>query len=213
MRVVLVGPPGSGKGTQAVELAKRLQVPHISTGDIFRKNLREGTTLGKTARGYMDRGVLVPDSLTCEMVEDRLAQTDCSGGALLDGFPRSIPQAEWLLGWLNRSKQAAQVFSLEVPDSLLMERICGRRVCTKCGTPYHVSYNPPPPSCSVCGSLDIVHRADDKEEVVFARLETYQRETAPVLGVLGTLSVHSVDGVGTVDEIRGRILGFCPQEG
>jgi len=201
---MLFGPPGSGKGTQATELAKFFAVPHIATGDIFRKNLREGTALGVTAKSFMEKGQLVPDSLTCEMVADRLSAPDCSTGALLDGFPRSVPQAEWTLTWL--SDRDAQVISLEVPDELLIGRISGRRVCAQCSTPYHVTANPPPVRCH-CGSTEIVQRADDREEVVRARLETYSRETAPVLGVLGQkVKVFAVDGVGSVDDVRARIL-------
>lgn len=201
---MLYGPPGSGKGTQATELAKFFGVPHIATGDIFRRNLRDGTALGQTARSYMDKGALVPDSVTCDMVADRLAAEDCRDGALLDGFPRTVPQADWLLGWL--SGRSAQVISLEVPNALVVERISGRRVCSQCSTPYHVTANPPPSQCH-CGSSDIVQRPDDREAVVLARLETYTRDTVPVLGVLRQqVVVHSVDGVGSVEDVRARIL-------
>lgn len=201
---MLYGPPGSGKGTQATELARFFGVPHIATGDIFRRNLREGTALGQTARSFMDKGALVPDSVTCDMVADRLAAEDCRTGALLDGFPRTVPQAEWLLSWL--AGRPSQVISLEVPNALVVERISGRRVCSQCSTPYHVTANPPPSQCP-CGSSDIVQRPDDREAVVLARLETYDRDTVPVLGVLREqVAVHSVDGVGSVDDVRARIL-------
>jgi len=202
---MLFGPPGCGKGTQATELAKHLGDPHIATGDIFRRNLRENTPLGITARSFMANGGLVPDSITCEMVADRLANADCGRGALLDGFPRTVVQANWVLDWLDG--RDAQVVSLTAPTSLLLERMAGRRVCAQCSTPYHVRYNPPPANCTVCGSTEIVQRPDDKEAVVLDRLQVYERDTAPVLGVLaGSVVVHSVDGVGTVDEVRGRIL-------
>jgi adenylate kinase len=151
----------------------------------------------------MDRGQLVPDSLTCEMVADRLAADDCKNGALLDGFPRSVPQADWILSWL--SGRSARVVSLEVPEALVVARISGRRVCIRCSTPYHVDSGVP--AVCACGSTEIVQRADDQEGVVRPRMDTYRRDTAPVLGVLGAvLPVHAVDGVGPVDEVRTRIL-------
>jgi adenylate kinase len=202
---MLYGLPGSGKGTQATALAVAFGVPHIATGDIFRKNLREGTPLGQTAKGYMEKGQLVPDSLTCEMVADRLSEPDCQNGALLDGFPRSVPQAHWLLDWL--SARPARVISLEVPEQMVVERISGRRVCSQCSTPYHVTADPPPPTCRHCGSAEIVQRRDDREDVVAARLQTYTQDTAPVLGVLQQkVPVFVVDGVGSVEDVRGRIL-------
>lgn len=205
MITMLFGPPGCGKGTQAGYLATSFSVPHIATGDIFRKNLKEGTPLGVTARGYMEKGQLVPDELTCAMVGDRLAQPDCEAGVLFDGFPRSVPQARWLIALIG--DRPARVVSMEVPNQLLIERTAGRRVCTRCSAPYHIAHNPPPPQCSNCGSSDIVQRKDDAEDVVRTRLETYDRDTAPVLGVLrDAFPVFAVDGVGTVDEVRARIL-------
>jgi len=211
MITMLFGPPGSGKGTQAVALARLFAVPHIATGDIFRKNLKEGTALGILARSFMDKGQLVPDQVTCDMVADRLTQPDCADGVLFDGFPRTVSQAEWLLNWL--SGRPARVFSLTVPDSFLLERITGRRVCTKCGVPYHIVYNPPPDACTQCGGADIVHRADDQEAVVRDRLVVYARDTAPVLGVLSSLPVYPIDGVGSVEDIRSRILGAIASAG
>ena len=210
MNVLLFGPPGSGKGTQARDVAGALSIPHVATGDIFRKHLREGTELGKLARSYMDRGELVPDSVTCDLVASRLSEPDAAGGVLLDGFPRSVPQAEWLLGWLRSNLPGeVVVLNLMVPDSLLVERISGRRTCLKCGATYHVTSNPPPASgCGQCGNAEVVQRKDDSEEVVVARLATYARETAPVLGVLrGAAVVHDIDGVGPIDGIRARIFG------
>lgn len=207
MNVLLFGPPGSGKGTQAKDVSTALAIPHIATGDIFRKHLKEGTELGKLARSYMDRGQLVPDSVTCDLVASRLVENDALKGVLLDGFPRSVPQAEWLMGWFAANgRGAVEVLNLMVPDALLVERIAGRRTCSGCGATYHAVYNPPPASgCASCGG-EVIQRKDDAEDVVRARLATYHRETAPVLGVLaGAARVHDIDGVGAIDEIRSRI--------
>lgn len=207
MNVLLFGPPGSGKGTQAKDLAAALGVPHVATGDIFRRHLKEGTELGKLARSYMDRGQLVPDSVTCDLVASRLVEADALNGVLLDGFPRSVPQAEWLVGWFpEHGRTVGAVINLMVPDAALIERISGRRACVKCGATYHVVYNPADGStCTVCGA-EVVQRKDDAEDVVRARLETYHRETAPVLGVLrGAGPVHDIDGMGDIAAIQGRI--------
>lgn len=210
MIAMLFGPPGSGKGTQAKDLAAALAVPHVATGDIFRKHLKEGTELGRLARSFMDRGELVPDQVTCDLVASRLSEGDAAGGVLLDGFPRSVFQAKWLIGWLaGRDRSIGGVINLLVPDAVVVERISGRRSCLSCGATYHVTYAPPGHDgrCTKCGA-DVAQRGDDKEEVVRNRLETYQRETAPVLGVLhdAGVAVHDVAGVGSVDEIKGRIF-------
>ncbi len=209
MIAMLFGPPGSGKGTQAKEVAARLAVPHVATGDIFRKHLKSNTELGQLARSYMDKGQLVPDSVTCDLVASRLVEDDAVSGVLLDGFPRSVPQAEWLLGWLSaRGKAIGAVVNLLVPDAMLIERIAGRRSCLGCGATFHVTANPPAPdgTCTACGA-EVVQRADDREEVVRARLETYARETAPVLGALaGHAPVHDVDGTGSIEDVQTRIF-------
>lgn len=209
MIAMLFGPPGSGKGTQARDLAGALGVPHVATGDIFRKHLKEGTDLGKLARSYMDRGELVPDQVTCDLVAARLSEADAADGVLLDGFPRSVFQARWLVGWLGeRGKDIGAVVNLVVPDAAVVERISGRRSCLSCGATFHVVYAPAPGGkCERCGA-DVVQRADDKEDVVLSRLATYQRETAPVLGVLREtgVPVKDVDGIGGVEEIKGRIF-------
>lgn len=209
MIAMLFGPPGSGKGTQAKDLAAALGVPHVATGDIFRKHLKEGTDLGKLARSYMDRGELVPDQVTCDLVASRLSEADAAGGVLLDGFPRSVFQANWLVGWLGgRDRKVDAVANLIVPGEVVVERISGRRSCLSCGATYHQTYAPAPGGkCAACGA-DVVQRGDDKEDVVRARLATYERETAPVLGVLrqAGVPVHDIDGVGGVDEIKGRIF-------
>lgn len=207
MNVVLFGPPGSGKGTQAQALAAALGVPHVATGDIFRKHLKEGTELGRTARSYMDRGELVPDQVTCDLVASRLVEPDATVGVLLDGFPRSTVQASWLVGWLGQQDRALDhVLNLVVPDGLVVERISGRRTCSKCGATWHVVYNPSPDACRSCGG-QVVQRKDDAEDVVVSRLATYARETVPVLGVLrGVCAVHDIDGVGGIEEVRMRIF-------
>lgn len=206
--VLLFGPPGSGKGTQAQDLAGRLLVPHVATGDIFRKHLKEGTELGLLARSYMDRGELVPDSVTCDLVASRLEEPDARDGVLFDGFPRSVPQAEWLVRWLGEHGRAIDaVVNLRVPDESVISRLSGRRSCLSCGATYHLVSNPPGADgrCTRCGG-EVVQRADDREETIRARLETYQRETAPVLDVLRRAApVYDIDGLGGIDEVQGRI--------
>lgn len=219
MIVLLFGPPGSGKGTQATAISEALAIPHVATGDIFRKNLKEGTPLGVLARSYMDNGGLVPDEVTCDMVASRLSDSDCGlgvremavspRGVLLDGFPRSTRQAEWLLAWLEERGHAINaVVNLQVPQFLLLERISGRRSCLGCGATYHVTASPPKVEgrCDRCGG-GIVQRKDDAEAVVRDRLDVYESQTAAALPVLRTsATVHDIDGVGSVDEIRTRIF-------
>jgi adenylate kinase len=208
MNVALFGPPGSGKGTQARDVSAALGVPHVATGDIFRRHLKEGTELGRLARSYMDLGQLVPDSVTCDLVASRLSEADAAGGVLLDGFPRSVPQARWLTGWLReRGTRIHHVINLQVPDAVIIERLSGRRVCLGCGATYHVVYAPPPEGgCATCGGA-VVQRKDDREEVVLERLEVYARETAPVLDVLREgATVHDIVGTGAVEDIRARIF-------
>jgi adenylate kinase len=207
VNVLLFGPPGSGKGTQAKDLSDALRIPHVATGDIFRKHLKEGTELGRLAKSFMDRGELVPDSVTCDLVATRLQEGDARDGVLLDGFPRSVPQAEWLVRWFGEhGRRFDAVLNLQIVDAVVIERISGRRTCLGCGATYHVVYNPPPaPGCARCGA-EVVQRKDDAEDVVRARLETYHRETAPVLGVLRRAGpVNDIDGVGEIDVVRGRL--------
>ncbi len=208
MNVLLFGPPGSGKGTQAADLASRLKIPHVATGDIFRKNLRDGTALGRLARSYMDKGNLVPDSVTCDMVADRLLQADAASGALLDGFPRTVPQAEWLLAWLGeRSGRIDVVISLLADNSIIVDRVTGRRSCMNCGATYHVRNAPPNAdgTCTKCGAA-VLQRKDDQEDVVVTRLETYARDTAPILAALrGRSTIYDIDGVGEIAVVQARI--------
>jgi adenylate kinase len=208
MTVLLFGPPGSGKGTQAKDLAARLGVPHVATGDIFRRHLKEGTELGARAKAYMQGGGLVPDAFTCEIVASRLEEPDAANGVLLDGFPRTAAQAEWLLAWLAaRGRRVDGVINLVVPDEAILKRLTGRRSCPSCGATFHLEYAPADGErCSRCGTA-VIQRDDDKPEVVRTRLETYARETIPVLPVLRPVApVHDIAGTGDVADIRARVF-------
>ena len=206
--LVLFGPPGAGKGTQAAFLCDELGVPQVATGDIFRKHLKEGTELGQLARSYIDKGQLVPDEVVWDLVENRLSESDCDGGVLLDGFPRSVRQAELFVDWANRvGRKVDAVVSLEVADEHLMARLTGRRTCIACGASYHVLHSPTKVEdvCDRCGS-EVVQRSDDTEETVGKRLGTYHSETAPVLDYFDELGlVRRVDGVGTIQAITERL--------
>ena len=208
MDVILFGPPGAGKGTQASAISTLLGIPHISTGDIFRRHLKEGTELGQLARSYIDKGQLVPDQVVCDIVASRLVEADAQGGALLDGFARTVPQAEMLYSWLEaQGRGIGAVVNLQVPDAILVARLAGRRTCLGCGASYHVEHNPPGDGdiCTQCGA-EVVQRKDDHEETIKARLETYVRDTAPVLGWVGPRStVHTIDGAQPIDDIRSTI--------
>lgn len=178
-----MGPPGAGKGTQAARIAEYCNVPHISTGDIFRAAIKAGTELGMKLKGYLDAGQLVPDAVTIEVIKERLKEPDCSGGFLLDGFPRTIPQAEALDRMLgDLGVRLSAVLNIAVSPEALLQRLTGRRICRKCGTPYHVVFNPPavPGVCDRCGG-ELYQRSDDSEETVRERLEVYTKQTAPVL--------------------------------
>lgn len=183
MRLILLGAPGAGKGTQAVALAEKLKIPHISTGDIFRYNIRNGTPLGKLAKGYIDSGALVPDDVTISIVKDRLQQDDCKAGFILDGFPRTIPQAESLEKELEQMDMPLHyVVDISVPDSDIIKRLSGRRVCSKCNMSYHMEYGPPKADgvCDSCGA-PVVQREDDREDTVLNRLKTYHSQTEPLI--------------------------------
>ena len=178
--IILLGPPGSGKGTQAKVLSGKLALPHISTGDILRQNIRQGTPLGKQAQTYMNAGKLVPDDLVLAMLFDRIAEPDCENGCILDGFPRTIPQAEALQDKINGNHLI--VVNLDVPDAELIERLTGRLVCKNCGATFHKKYAPPREAgiCDSCGGA-LIQRSDDSLEVVQSRLAVYEKQTAPLL--------------------------------
>lgn len=209
MFILLLGPPGGGKGTQAARIMERLQVPQVSTGDIFRKHLKEGTELGRRAKGYMEAGALVPDELVFEIARSRLAEADCESGALLDGFPRNLDQARFLDAWLvSGGRRVDLVLNLQVPDEEVVKRLSGRRVCLDCGATYHVVFNPPTRegACDRCGSGSVVQRADDQETTILARLVAYHEQTSPIIGHYRDQGVvKDVIGVGTIDDIWGRV--------
>jgi adenylate kinase len=208
MRIVLIGPPGAGKGTQALMLRQALEVPHISTGDLLREAVREGTALGKAAKDYMDKGELVPDQLVTAMVEERLQRHDCRAGFILDGFPRNIPQAEDLSAHLAKEgKRLDGVVSIVVPRVELVERLSGRRVCSQCGAMYHVRFDPPRQAgvCNRCQGT-LYQRSDDNAETVNARLAVYEGATAPLLAYYASKGLlHAVDGSGTPELVFTRI--------
>ncbi len=183
MKIILVGPPGAGKGTQAEKIVVKWNVAHISTGDILRANVKAGSELGKTAKKFMDAGGLVPDDVIVGMMRDRLAEKDCENGFILDGFPRTVPQAEALAKLLAELKiELDGVILLDVADEIVVERLCGRRMCRKCGKIFHIKFNPSKSgeSCDACGS-ELYQRDDDKEEVIRARLSVYHTQTAPLI--------------------------------
>jgi adenylate kinase len=210
MDVVLFGPPGAGKGTQAAAVAERLSVPHVSTGDIFRRHLKDGTELGLLARSFMDRGQLVPDDVVVSIVASRLEDADASGGVLFDGFPRTVRQAELLSAWLvAHDRTVDRVLNLRVPDAVVVARLSGRRTCMACGATYHAVYNAPTQAgrCDRCEG-DVIQREDDREETVRARLETYHRDTAPVLAWLrANASVADIDANQRIETVRAAVLG------
>lgn len=211
MRIVLVGPPGAGKGTQAQMLCQTFNIPHISTGDLLRQAVREETVLGKEARSYMDKGELVPDELVTAMVAERLQQLDRANGFLLDGFPRTIAQADALAAELARSgKKLDGVVSIMVPRADLIERLSGRRVCRECGVMYHERFDPPKRTgvCDRCQGT-LYQRNDDNAETVSARLSVYERATAPLLSYYRDRALlYEIDGSGTPEAVNQRITAM-----
>lgn len=209
MRLVLVGPPGAGKGTQAQFLASHYAIPHISTGDIFRANLKEGTPLGIEARSFMDRGDLVPDSVTNEMVRDRLGKADVANGFLLDGFPRNVAQAEVLRAILAEKRTPLNaVLELSVDTAEIILRLSGRRVCRNCGKVWHIEFDKTsdPQKCDICQG-ELYQREDDKEEVITRRLEVYQEQTAPIISFYRTEGLLiTISATGSVSEITERAV-------
>ncbi|MBI5997380.1 adenylate kinase [Clostridium perfringens] len=204
MKIVLLGPPGAGKGTQAKSISNRYSIPHISTGDIFRKNISENTPLGIEAKSYMDNGQLVPDEVTINMVKDKLQQDDCKNGYLLDGFPRTVHQAEALDNFLTEREESIDTALLiEVPKEFILERMTGRRVCPSCGASYHIKFNPPANDgkCDLCGS-DVIQRKDDTEETVKERLDVYENQTQPLIDFYKNKKQLSVvDGTQAINEV------------
>ena len=179
MKIVLLGPPGAGKGTQATELANALSIPAISTGNIIRAAVKEGTPVGIIAKGYIDKGQLIPDEIAVSLVEERIAADDCKDGYILDGFPRTIAQAEIMV---EKGIEVDKVINIELPDEIIIERLSGRRVCLTCGATYHNKFNPPKKAgvCSECGDK-LIMRDDDKEEVIEERLTVYHTQTEPLI--------------------------------
>ncbi len=210
MRLILLGPPGAGKGTQAKRLIERYGIPQISTGDILRAAVRDGTDLGKKAKEYMDAGELVPDEVVIGIIEERLQEADCAKGFILDGFPRTVAQADALNRVLGNLGQAIDhVVSIEVPDEELVERLTGRRTCRGCGAMYHVKFSPPVADgvCDKCGG-ELYQRDDDREETIRARLKVYHDQTAPLVEYYEKAGLlRRIPGQGSVDEIYARIEG------
>ncbi len=204
MKIIMLGAPGAGKGTQAIKIAEKYEIPHISTGDIFRANLKEGTELGLKAQTYMDKGLLVPDDITIAMLMDRISEDDCKNGYILDGFPRTIPQAESLTAELAAREEAIDyAIDIEVPDESIINRMSGRRVCLSCGATYHIEFNPSKQEgiCDVCGA-ELVLRDDDKAETVKNRLDVYHEQTQPLIDYYKEEEIlFEVDGTQDVDKV------------
>lgn len=211
MKIIMLGAPGAGKGTQAKMIAEKYQVPHVSTGDIFRANIKNGTELGMEAKKYMDQGQLVPDELTVKILLDRVAQTDCKNGYVLDGFPRTIPQAEVLdkaLAELSESIDYA--INVDVPDENIVKRMSGRRACLSCGATYHIEHVPPKKEgiCDTCGQ-ELVLRDDDKPETVLNRLDVYHKQTQPLIDFYTEKGVlRTVDGTVDMQDVFGAIVAI-----
>lgn len=216
MRIILLGPPGAGKGTQAAGIVEKYNIPHISTGDIFRKNIKEGTDLGRKAKEYIDQGLLVPDELTVGLVTDRITQADCKNGFMLDGFPRNVAQAEHLDAFLHQVNISLdKVVNIEVDKSILVGRAVGRRICKSCGATYHVEFNPPKVEgvCNVCQG-ELYQRADDTEETVSKRIQVYLDETKPLVDYYSSqgiiANINGQQSINTVFEDIVNALG-CEQ--
>lgn len=211
MKIIMLGAPGAGKGTQAKMLAEKYGIPHISTGDIFRANIKNGTELGKKAKAYMDQGMLVPDELTVDLVIDRVQKDDCVKGYILDGFPRTIPQAEALTKALSgRGEKIDAAVDVEVPDEAIVTRMSGRRACVKCGATYHIVYNPTKTEgiCDACGDA-LILREDDKPETVQKRLTVYHEQTQPLIDYYKTLGVLvEVDGTKNLNDVFADICAI-----
>jgi len=211
VKIILLGPPGAGKGTQAKSISNKYSIPHISTGDIFRKNISEKTPLGIEAKSYIDKGHLVPDKLTIDIVQDRLEQEDCKSGFLLDGYPRTVNQAEALKNFLQeKGKKLDTALLIKVPKEYIIDRMTGRRVCLSCGASYHVKFNPTKVEgkCDICGSV-VIQRDDDCEETVNERLEIYDAQTQPLIDYYKEQDLLSeVDGTQAINDVFKNICGI-----
>ena len=211
MKLIMLGAPGAGKGTQAKKIAEKYGIPHISTGDIFRANIKNGTELGNKAKSYMEQGLLVPDELTCDLVVDRIQQDDCKNGFVLDGFPRTIPQAEALDAALKKLNQTMDyAIDVDVPDENIVTRMSGRRACLNCGATYHVVFNPTKAEgiCDACGNPTVL-RDDDKPETVQKRLTVYHDQTQPLIEYYNTQNIlKSVDGTQPLEKVFEDIVAI-----
>ena len=211
MKIIMLGAPGAGKGTQAKMIAEKYSVPHISTGDIFRANIKNGTELGMEAKKYMDQGLLVPDELTVKILLDRVAKDDCKNGYVLDGFPRTIPQAEVLDKALSElGDKIDYAINVEVPDENIIKRMSGRRACLTCGATYHIEHVPPKKEgiCDTCGS-ELVLRDDDKAETVKNRLDVYHKQTQPLIDFYTKKDIlKTVDGTVDMMDVFGAITSI-----
>ena len=211
MKIIMLGAPGAGKGTQAKMIAEKYMIPHISTGDIFRANIKNGTELGKQAKEYMDKGLLVPDELTVKILLDRVAQEDCKNGYVLDGFPRTIPQAEVLDKALSElGDHIDYAIDVNVPDENIIKRMSGRRACLTCGATYHIEHVPPKKEgiCDTCGS-ELVLRDDDKAETVKNRLDVYHKQTQPLIDFYTKKDIlKTVDGTVDMMDVFGAITSI-----
>lgn len=210
MKIIMLGAPGAGKGTQAIRVAEAYKIPHISTGDIFRANIKNLTELGKKAKSYMDSGQLVPDELVCDLVADRIKQDDCANGFVLDGFPRTIPQAKALDEALAKMGQTMDfAVNIDVPDEAIVNRMGGRRACVSCGATFHILYKAPkvPDICDICSNKLII-RADDQPLTVRKRLEVYHAQTQPLIDYYTNAGILvTVDGTKNMDEVFADIMG------
>ena len=209
MKIIMLGAPGAGKGTQAAKIADKYSIPHVSTGDIFRANMKEGTELGKKAKGFIDQGLLVPDEITIGMLLDRIQKDDCSNGYVLDGFPRTIPQAESLADALaNLGEKIDYAINVDVPDENIVKRMSGRRACLSCGATYHIVYAPSKAEgiCDRCGA-ELVLRNDDKPETVLKRLNVYHEQTQPLIEYYAKAGVlKEVDGTQGLEAVFQSIV-------